>query len=364
MKKSILAVIVALATVGTAQAQTFPISSSAVKDQHFGRKIDGAVFLKTDAVATTRKDKAMGAVVKDQHYADIKEGNAYTGKKGTPSSLFAPDARPAAFVNSQKLKSGNPTPVNATEYRESVSANQAAAAGNPTPVNATEYREGVSANQAAAAGNPTPVNATEYREDVNSTVAGQGLTGDNQIRTTSQTSALATAQKQSVVEQAINANTASAQQTSDRASQNAGAIVNNSQRIDTADQNIAANKAAAKVANDRASLNSAAIANHETRIEGLEQSTTSKFADLNKQVDDNRKRASAGIAGVAAMANIPQVTNTQSFSVGAGVGNTDGESALAVGASARVAENWVVKGSVSNDTQHNFVVGTGVSYGW
>lgn len=352
MKKSILAVIVALATVGTAQAQQMSdVPYVSTKDANYGRKVTPNIQVQTPKLSAI-KAKIMGVTPNEQTLA-----------AGNPTKV-KPQLYRDSVTNAQIASAGNPTPVNATEYRESVSANQAAAAGNPTPVNATEYREGVSANQAAAAGNPTPVNATEYREDVNSTVAGQGLTGDNQIRTTSQTSALATAQKQSVVEQAINANTASAQQTSDRASQNAGAIVNNSQRIDTADQNIAANKAAAKVANDRASLNSAAIANHETRIEGLEQSTTSKFADLNKQVDDNRKRASAGIAGVAAMANIPQVTNTQSFSVGAGVGNTDGESALAVGASARVAENWVVKGSVSNDTQHNFVVGTGVSYGW
>lgn len=92
--------------------------------------------------------------------------------------------------------------------------------------------------------------------------------------------------------------------------------------------------------------------------------TNAQFEDLKRQVGENRHRASAGIAGVAAMANIPQVTNTQNFSVGAGVGTTDGESALAVGFSARATENVVIKGSVSNDTQHNFVVGAGMSYGW
>jgi autotransporter adhesin len=46
------------------------------------------------------------------------------------------------------------------------------------------------------------------------------------------------------------------------------------------------------------------------------------------------------------------------------VGTTDGESALAVGLSARAAEHVVVKASVSDDTQQNFVVGGGVSYGW
>ncbi|WP_435954789.1 YadA C-terminal domain-containing protein [Dryocola sp. BD626] len=135
-------------------------------------------------------------------------------------------------------------------------------------------------------------------------------------------------------------------------------------RADTAFATAAANKQALASTNRRVADNSAELANHETRIGALESQTTSSFAKLKNQVDDNRKRSSAGIAGVAAMANIPQVTNTQNFSVGAGVGTADSESALAVGFSARATENTVVKASVSNDTQHNFVAGAGVSYGW
>ncbi len=135
-------------------------------------------------------------------------------------------------------------------------------------------------------------------------------------------------------------------------------------RIDAANANIEANREAMAATNKRVSENSAAIADHESRIGALESSTNAKFGQLKDKIEDNRKRASAGIAGVAAMANIPQVIQGQTFSVGAGVGNTDSESALAVGASARASENVVVKASVSNDTQHNFVVGAGVSYGW
>ena len=135
-------------------------------------------------------------------------------------------------------------------------------------------------------------------------------------------------------------------------------------RADAAYAHSEANRQALDATNKRVAQNTADIANHEQRIQGLESQTNSKFADLNKQIDDNRKRASAGIAGVAAMANIPQVLEHQTFAIGAGAGNTDGESALAVGFSARASQNTVVKASVSNDTQHNFVVGAGVSYGW
>lgn len=135
-------------------------------------------------------------------------------------------------------------------------------------------------------------------------------------------------------------------------------------RADAAYAHSEANRQALDATNKRVAQNTADIANHEQRIQSLEGQTNSKFADLNKQIDDNRKRASAGIAGVAAMANIPQVLEHQTFAIGAGAGNTDGESALAVGFSARASQNTVVKASVSNDTQHNFVVGAGVSYGW
>jgi autotransporter adhesin len=110
--------------------------------------------------------------------------------------------------------------------------------------------------------------------------------------------------------------------------------------------------------------NSQHIADTDHHLAALEQSTNSKFSDLNNEVNDNRKRASAGIAGVAAMANIPQVIQGQTLSVGAGAGTTDGESAVAVGFSARATDHVVVKASVSDDTQQNFVIGGGVSYGW
>jgi hypothetical protein len=143
-----------------------------------------------------------------------------------------------------------------------------------------------------------------------------------------------------------------------------GEVVKQARSLAAVDQQIAAENEARRKTDATVAAHSAELADHESRIQTLESETNSKFGALKNKVEENRQRASAGIAGVAAMANIPQVTNTQNFSVGAGVGNTDGESALAVGFSARATENVVVKSSVSNDTQHNFVVGAGVSYGW
>ncbi|MFU0967050.1 YadA C-terminal domain-containing protein [Kluyvera ascorbata] len=128
---------------------------------------------------------------------------------------------------------------------------------------------------------------------------------------------------------------------------------------------VAANTTATQ-AKTQATTNAQRIDNHESRITALEAANGngSAFEDLKNKVDDNRQRASAAISGVAAMANIPQVIQGQTFAVGAGVGTTDGESALAVGLSARAAEHVVVKASVSDDSQQNFVVGAGASYGW
>lgn len=100
------------------------------------------------------------------------------------------------------------------------------------------------------------------------------------------------------------------------------------------------------------------------RQDAFEKSTNQRFANMDKRIDENRKNASAGIAGVAAMANIPQVSQNSSFSVGAGVGSYDGEQGIAVGASARFNQNVVTKASVAGTTQNDFVFGAGVSLEW
>lgn len=93
------------------------------------------------------------------------------------------------------------------------------------------------------------------------------------------------------------------------------------------------------------------------------QKLNKNFSDLKNTVDANRKRAAAGIAGVAAMANIPEVNSHQTFSVGVGVGGFDGQQAVAVGASARVNDNLTVKASVAANNEE-VVWGAGAAIGW
>ncbi|EAA6070237.1 hypothetical protein DQY91_22275 [Salmonella enterica subsp. enterica] len=117
---------------------------------------------------------------------------------------------------------------------------------------------------------------------------------------------------------------------------------------------------------DMTQVNANTEANKSTskRQDAFEKSTNQRFANMDKRIDENRKNASAGIAGVAAMANIPQVSQNSSFSVGAGVGSYDGEQGIAVGASARFNQNVITKASVAGTTQNDFVFGAGVSYEW
>lgn len=104
------------------------------------------------------------------------------------------------------------------------------------------------------------------------------------------------------------------------------------------------------------------------KIKELQNSTAlahKRIDTLDKEVRKNRKRSDAGIAGVAAMANIPQVYLPGKSGVGVGVGHKHGQSALAIGAS-RSSDNGkhIVKVSVSFDTQKDTTVGAGYMYQW
>lgn len=135
-------------------------------------------------------------------------------------------------------------------------------------------------------------------------------------------------------------------------------------RIDVANQNIAANREALVNTNKRVSENSAAIAAQSERLGNLESTVSSGFSDLKQRIDKVQKRADAGVASVAAMANIPQVTGDARFSVGAGIGSRGGEQAIAVGLSSRLSSNVIGKVSVASDTQEKWTVGAGVAVQW
>ena len=105
----------------------------------------------------------------------------------------------------------------------------------------------------------------------------------------------------------------------------------------------------------------ARLTNVENRVTGLEN----KVDRLDQDVKKNRKRADAGIAAVAAMANIPQVYLPGKSGVGVGVGYKHGQSSVAVGYS-RTSDSGhhIIKLSAGVDTQKDVTVGAGYMYQW
>lgn len=136
-------------------------------------------------------------------------------------------------------------------------------------------------------------------------------------------------------------------------------VANNSIRIQRNEERI--DGAYAGIYDNRKNIdaNRQAINRNSQEIQKLNKN----FSDLKNTVDANRKRAAAGIAGVAAMANIPEVNSHQTFSLGVGVGGFDGQQAVAVGASARVNDNLTVKASVAANNEE-VVWGAGAAFGW
>lgn len=105
-----------------------------------------------------------------------------------------------------------------------------------------------------------------------------------------------------------------------------------------------------------------------SRIDGVEGKVAQNakaISKLDRDVRKNRKRADAGTASVAAMANIPQVYLPGKSGVGIGVGYKHGQSAIAVGYSA-ASDNTkhIVKLSIGADSQKDVTLGTGYMYQW
>lgn len=108
------------------------------------------------------------------------------------------------------------------------------------------------------------------------------------------------------------------------------------------------------------------------RVKATVNGNTAKINKLSHRVDSldrdvrkNRKRADAGTASVAAMANIPQVYLPDKSGVGVGVGYKHGQSAIAVGYS-KASDNskHIVKLSVGADSQKDVTLGAGYMYQW
>lgn len=101
----------------------------------------------------------------------------------------------------------------------------------------------------------------------------------------------------------------------------------------------------------------------DNRVSTLEHSTNQQFRQLRDEVEKNRKRADAGIAGAMAMTAIP-VVEGKTYSFGMAAANYRDEQAIAAGMNFRTSENSAVRLNASWDTQHGSGVAAGMSVGW
>ncbi|MGL5583134.1 MAG: YadA C-terminal domain-containing protein [Cetobacterium sp.] len=139
---------------------------------------------------------------------------------------------------------------------------------------------------------------------------------------------------------------------------NAGKIEQNKQDIASVGSavqananNIAAVGSAVKSNSDRIDANSA-------RLDAVEQWQSG----IDSRLDKMDKKMSSGIAGVAAMANIPSPAVAGTTTVGAGLGHFNSETSVAVGASTYFNNGVSLKGSLAAGSE--LVVGAGVGYTW
>ncbi|WP_370550923.1 YadA-like family protein [Edwardsiella tarda] len=106
-----------------------------------------------------------------------------------------------------------------------------------------------------------------------------------------------------------------------------------------------------------------AVQNLSGKIDYLQEwqgMANNRINDLERVTAENRKVSSRGIAGVAAMANIPTPMDG-GFSLGVGYGHYDNQNAFAVGASKYFESGVAIKGGISLTGKYA-VVGAGASY--
>lgn len=148
-----------------------------------------------------------------------------------------------------------------------------------------------------------------------------------------------------------------------------------SERIDGDARNAAGIDALESKKADRVELNELNRATNQTSHDYADRAeknansyTDQKFNAASNRMDtierhqkQNKRETRGGVAGVAAMANIPTAREIGRMNIGAGTGFYKDTSAIAVGGSYRFNSNVTFKGSVST-TGRDTVAGAGVSY--
>ncbi len=123
-------------------------------------------------------------------------------------------------------------------------------------------------------------------------------------------------------------------------------ITTNTEKIRANAEGVTAN--ATNIASNTARIetNEVNIQNNWAKIQDVDSRLSSvdgRLSGVEKRLSDVKKTSYRGIAAVTAIANIPTVEQGKRFAVGVGVGNFEGENALAIGASIRANESLTFK---------------------
>lgn len=322
-------------------------------------KLDKTVF----AVDQARQDKALADSVTNQAKVDAKQTSdlkGYADKKAESAystSVAHTDAK-VARADADRMKGDTAL---SQRIDSTVAAQSDRDAGQDTHINAVQ--------NAAQAANESAERLSNAVQETNAQVAvtdnrsinnAVRLDGVEQVNDRQDTAIASKVDTEAFKADQQRQDLIAASETSNRI---AGDSYINS-RVDVANANIEANHQASVANNKRLAEHTAELANHEQRIEGLEKQTNKAFADMKGRIDRVENRANAGTSAALSAAAIPQVTEYQTFALGAGVGGYEGESALAVGFSSRVSSAVVIKAAVTTDSQHGVGYNAGLSIGW
>ena len=111
--------------------------------------------------------------------------------------------------------------------------------------------------------------------------------------------------------------------------------------------------------------NERTITNVAPGVNPTDAANVAQLQGLQQNIDTVARNAYSGIAMAGALAGLPQVEQGKTFQLSAGVGNYGGYSALAVGGSARITQNTIIKMGVSATSGGNHVLfNAGMGYSW
>jgi autotransporter adhesin len=110
--------------------------------------------------------------------------------------------------------------------------------------------------------------------------------------------------------------------------------------------------------------NERAIANVAPGVRPTDAVNVSQLQGLQQSIDNAAQQTSSGLAMAGALAGLPQVDPGKTFQVSAGVGSYAGYGAFAVGASARIKVNTVVKLGLSASGSSKMLLNAGLGHSW